>query len=242
MSIESEPRPNTGKKDDWRSPELPETKHQYAAKRRKNRLPMWMRDLPRPFGFPSQPDEQYKLVSDEDLDQLHREGLDAEAVERIRADRDFLEYELMRLFRTRDHEAAREQNRYRLFQITFITLATAATVLGSLQALMLVNRPDLVWVFAFAETAVALLTTFVATVRGSKPPLMAWLDNRRRAEHMRREYFRFIMRLPPYHNINEQTPYQLKTELSKRAADINKGSFPPEPTILNRSIQEANNA
>ncbi len=210
----------------------PIAKEQYADKKKfRDRLPIWMRDLPRP-GFPRTPDENYQLIGDDDLERMRSQGLDQAALERIRTDREFLDYELLRLFRERDHEAAREQNRYRLYQITFIVLATMATIFGSVQALMLANRPELVPIFALFETVVALLTTFIATLRGSRPPLKSWLDNRRRAEQMRREYFRFIMRLPPYHDADKHEKYQLKVALSKRAADINKGVFPPEPTVL----------
>lgn len=223
------PSDNPGKS---RQSDLPSTKEQYADKKKmRDRMPVWMRDLPKP-GFPRKPDPNYHLISEKDLAQLRAQGLDEAAVKRIEADREFLDYELLRLFRERDHEAGREQNRYRLYQITFIVLATFATIFGSVQALMLANRPEWVPFFALLETIVALLTTFIATLRGNKPPLMSWLDNRRRAEQMRREYFRFIMRLPPYHNADPDKPYELKVKLSKRAADINKGLFPEEPTVL----------
>lgn len=197
--------------------------------------PIWLREMPNFRQFPQTPDEGYELISDKVLDELEKEpGITKEAVDRIRKDREFLNYELRRLFLERDHEAKLEQNRYRVYQISFIILATVATMIGSIQALLLANRPEWVPLAAFAETAVALITTFLATVRGNNPPLRSWLDNRRRAESMRREYFRYIMRLPPYHESDDERRkrYRLKVDLANRAAQINKGQFPTEDTVL----------
>jgi hypothetical protein len=72
---------------------------------------------------------------------------------------------------------------------------------------------------------VALLATFLATISGRESPLPIWLNNRRRAEQLRREYFRYLMNLPPYDSIEG---YQRQMAASRRAADINRGVFPEE--------------
>ena len=157
---------------------------------------------------------------------LTEKNIDAAAIKRIETDMQFLEAELLRLFRDRDYEASMQQNRYRLVQIGYIVLAALATLFGSLQALAL-NSADnrlLPWM-AFAETLVALIVTFLATVSGREPPLPLYLTNRRRAESLRREYFRYLMNLPPYDSVEGP---QRRVMLSSRSADINRGVFPDE--------------
>lgn len=186
--------------------------------------PSWAKQLPR-LRFPP-PDPTFQLI---DLARM-REALkdaDPQAVQRIERDIAFLEHELLRLFRERDYEAAVQQNRYRLYQISYILLAALATLIGSLQTLALnANRQLLPW-FAFAETLVALLATFLATISGREPPLPLYLNNRRRAESLRREYFRYLMNMPPYDSVDGPDRRMM---LSARAADINRGVFPDEGT------------
>jgi hypothetical protein len=69
------------------------------------------------------------------------------------------------------------------------------------------------------------LVIFLATISGRSAPLPNWLNNRRRAEHLRREYFRFLMHLPPY---DEPVVYKRQELLSERAADINRGVNPDD--------------
>jgi hypothetical protein len=133
---------------------------------------------------------------------------------------DYLDKELLRLFRERDYEAKQQQNRYRVYQLGYIGLAAAATLIGSLVA---VAPRDMVPILAFLETLIALLTTYLATISGREQPLPLYLSNRRRAEHLRREYFRFLMDMPPYDTLDG---YDRHRTLSMRAADINRGFFP----------------
>ena len=185
--------------------------------------PAWFRDFPQfPTFNPLEPDQKYQLIDATKLREVLG-GFDEEVVRQIEEDIRFMDYELLRLFRERDYEAKLQQNRYRLFQIFFIGLAAVATMLGSIQALMLNNNPGVVPVFSFLETVVALLATFLATISGREAPLPIWLANRRRAEHLRREYFRFLVNMPPY---DSQEGFQRRTLLSKRAADIADGIDP----------------
>jgi heme exporter protein D len=146
-------------------------------------------------------------------------------LKRLQEDIDFLDHELLRLFRQRDFEASLNQNRYRLFQIRFMLLAAIATVIGALQGLALGNNNALVPWLAFAETVVALVVTYQATISGRESPLPLWLQNRRRAEYLRREYFRYLMDLPPYDTVEG---YERKLLLSTRAANINRGIYPDQ--------------
>jgi hypothetical protein len=139
---------------------------------------------------------------------------------------DFLDHELLRLFRERDHLAKLQQNRYRLYQIWFLVLAATAAMFGSFQALALSVNSRWMLVWSFMETLVALLSVFLATISGREPPLPIWLSNRRRAEQLRREYFRYLMNLSPYDEIPNEQDRQLR--LSENAANINRGDFPSE--------------
>ncbi len=190
-------------------------------------MPAFVQELPQ-LRFSSAPNPNFRLVEQKHIDAI--KSLYPEAAERIDADIVFMEYELLRLFIERDYNAKSNQNRYRVYQLVFLLLATLATLIGSFQALALNSSPDWLPIWAFLETVIALLATFLATVSGREPPLPRWLDNRRRAEQLRREYFRYLMNLPPYDAL---TGYKRQVELSRRAADINRGMFPEEPTVLN---------
>lgn len=184
----------------------------------------WAKQLPR-INFPDTPNKAYQLINQDELFNTVLKDAAPEAKQKLKADMDFLDGELLRLFRERDFEASLNQNRYRLFQIGFMLLAAGATLVGSLQALMLSGNPDLVPVLALLETVIALITTYLATISGREPALPEWLSNRRRAEYLRREYFRFLMNMSPYDSVDG---YQRKLLLSTRAANINRGLFPDQ--------------
>lgn len=186
--------------------------------------PAWMKQLPQ-WRFPERNDD-FQLIDRKRMRELLANH-DPEAVKRLENDLDFLEHELLRLFRERDHNASQQQNRYRLYQILYMSLATLASLVGSLQALSLAQNPDLTAIFAFLETVIAAFVTFLATISGREPPLPQWLLNRRRAEYLRREYFRFLINLPPY---DEVEGLYRRRMLSERAADIYRGVFPDRVT------------
>lgn len=188
----------------------------------RDRWPDWMKQLPR-FSFPP-PNPGFELIDSAGLDELLK-GKDPEAIKTIKDDLHFMDHELMRLFRERDYEASRQQNRYRLYQIGYILLATLATLIGSFQALALNSAPRLLPAFAFGETLVALAATFLSSISGRESPFELWMINRRRAESLRREYFRYLINLPPY---NQLEGFNKRRMLSRRAADINRGVFPTE--------------
>ena len=190
-------------------------------------LPVWIREMPRfgPFR-PAEPDPGYMLLDPALLEEV-LQGVPIAVRQEIYEDIDFLEYEVMRLFRERDHRAKVQQNRYRRQQINFLMLAIIATLVGSLQLITLGNQPQVMPVFAFLETVIALMTAFLAAVSGREPPQEQWLLNRRRAEQLRREYFRFLTRMPPY---DEISGYQRRFTLAQRAAEINRGMQPQEAT------------
>lgn len=207
-AVRNQPQPSTQGRIDFRK-----------------RLPVWIQEMPQFGRFqPAEPDPNYFL-----LDRTKLEDVLADFSENVRheiyEDLDFMEYELMRLFRERDHRAKYNQNRYRRLQITFLILAVGATLIGSLQVIALGSTPEIMPVFAFMETVVALLTAFLAALGGREPPQELWLNNRRRAEQLRREFFRYLTRMPPYDEIEG---YQRRMLLSKRAADINRGMYPQD--------------
>lgn len=191
---------------------------------RKN-WPAWAKQLPR-LRFERAPNANYQLIDPARLDALLSKA-DSEAAIRIKEDIAFLDSELLRLFRIRDYDASLHQNRYRLVQISFMALAALATIIGALQGLFLSSQPDAVPAFALAETVVALLTTYLATISGRVPSLPLWLQNRRRAEYLRREYYRYLMRITPYDN-DTVKDYERKLLLSTRAANINRGIYPDQ--------------
>jgi len=193
----------------------------------RRRMPVWIQEMPRfgPFR-PAGPDPNFVLLDPELLEEV-LQGVPITVKQEIYKDIDFLEYEVLRLFRERDHRAKVQQNRYRRQQINFLLLAIIATLVGSLQLITLGNRPEIMPVFAFLETVIALFTAFLAAVGGREPPQEQWLLNRRRAEQLRREYFRFLTRVPPY---DELAGYQRRLLLAQRAAEINRGMQPQEAT------------
>lgn len=182
--------------------------------------------------MPDAPNEDYHLISENrllqviiDAPQEQREVL----CHQLTRDVAVLEAELMDLLRQCDHEAKVYQNRYRTYQLRFILFAALATVFGGLQALAASSSTSLIGVFAFIETVIALYVTYLATLAGREPLLELWLTNRRKAEQMRREYFRFLMHLPPYEGL--KPPFD-RVQLAKRAAEINRGRYPAEPTAV----------
>ena len=195
---------------------------------RRANWPEWMRQMPR-LHFPP-PNDAFQLVDPEKVKAM-LSGLDNATQQSVMNDLSFLNSELLKRFQERDHEASLQQNRYRLYQIGFVVLATTATIVGSLQSLALGNNPTVVPWLAFIETGVALLATYLATISSREPPLERWMTNRQRAEGLRREYFRFLMCLPPYDTIPEE--YKRRLMLKERMADIYRGVCPQEalPTL-----------
>jgi Protein of unknown function (DUF4231) len=192
--------------------------------------PAWIQELPRWTFQPREADPKFQLIKPEDLDEILSKSSSEQAAARIRKDMDFLDSELLRLFRERDHLAKLQQNRYRLYQIWFLILAATAAMFGSFQALALAVNSRWMLVWSFMETLVALLSVFLATISGREPPLPIWLSSRRRAEQLRREYFRYLMNLAPYDVIKDDKERQLK--LSENAANINRGDFPSETGLI----------
>lgn len=195
--------PITQEKPDWRA-------HQ----------PAWVQQLPR-LRFPP-PNTNFQLIDLQKLDEVMK-GFDPVAIGEIKDDMTYLEEKIMPYFRSHDHAAKYQQNRYRLYQITYIVLSAIATLIGSLQALALSEKPPaLVPWFAFAETCVALFATYLATISSRQPPFNLWMVHRRRAESLRQEYFRYLLNMTPYEELDG---VQRRHTLAQRAADINRGVF-----------------
>ncbi len=190
----------------------------------------WFRQFPK-FNFP-QPNQTFVLINDEELQEIFKtKNIDSQSVEaeRVRRDIRVLNEELMPIFRERDYVAKQEQNRYRLYQLSFLSLATAATGVGSLQVWALQSAPEWILVFGLIETVIALLTTFIATLMGNKQPLGEWLDNRSLAESLRREYYRYLADAEPYHQLDG---VKRETHLALRAAAINNRKDPNSVAVV----------
>lgn len=211
--------------------------------------PFWLRDQPfyRLDDLPkfTESDEYaFFLIQNKNIEKvraiLEQKGYDKAyidtALDEMKGEIRFMSYEILRLFRTRDYDAKRNQLTYRQIQIMFLLLATLATILGSLQAVFAGYNPAVLRWFAFAETVVALVASFIAAIRRVNPPLPSWLSERSRAEALRREYFRYLMKLPPYHKSPEadggKEAFKRRQRLAQRAADINRGVFPRESSVL----------
>ncbi len=191
---------------------------------RKN-LPEWMKQLPM-LRLPP-PDPNFQLLDREKLGAILQNAT-PEARTRLESDVAYLDKELLRLFRARDYTAKFQQNRYRQYQIAYMLLATAATLAGSLLAISLRDNPQSAPFWGLVETLIALGATFLSALSTREPPLPLWIENRRIAEQLRREYFRFLMDLEPYDALAD---YDRRHELSVRAAQINRGALPDNANI-----------
>lgn len=195
------------------------------------RLPEWMKQLPR-LRFPP-PNNEFTIIKPTELAELlKRENISDAVINQLVRELNDIDHDVMRLFRQRDYEASQQQNRYRLYQMGYMALATAATFFGSLQALAFGSEPRLVAAFALVQTIIAGFSTFLSFITTREPPLPRWMDNRRKAEFMRREYYRYLLNLPPYRQIDEdgkQRPrYDIKGDLAERVAKANQGKYPEE--------------
>jgi hypothetical protein len=203
---------------------------------RRERLPDWMKDLPQ-RKLPAEPDPNFHLISEARLLQAINLTDDKEDQERLcrrlTGDVAVLETRLMPLFRQHDHEAKQYQNRYRQYQIYYIILAALATTLGGFQALFATGQEALAAIIAFAETVIALIAVSLVMISGREETLKLWLEHRRCAEQLRREYFRFLMNLAPY-DVLEYPDNQLM--MAERAAAINQGSYPEEPNVPSAAV------
>ncbi|MBL8132186.1 MAG: DUF4231 domain-containing protein [Anaerolineae bacterium] len=191
---------------------------------------IWWKQRPR-RDFPAEPDPTFTLVGDALIQELTAKfSLDAEAIARIKTDIAHLEAELLRYFRETDHNAKKFQNGFRLYNWRLLMLATAATLVGSLQAISLSISPAMLLVLGALETIIALYTVYVVNARGRDASVEDWLKNRRMSEQLRREFFRYLMMLPPYNQ--DEKDFERKRKLSHRAAMIYADQIPDEPSIL----------
>ncbi|MDL5054579.1 DUF4231 domain-containing protein [Oscillatoria laete-virens NRMC-F 0139] len=195
------------------------------GKRAKSYLPAWVRELPQWGRFrPERPDTTFQLLQPDLLEAMLKK-YSPEVQARIREDIVSLDQEILRYFRGLDHAAKFNQNRYRKFQLLYIILATLATGFGAGQALALYSSPSTAPIWGGLEVAVAAVVTFLATIAAPENPLENWMKNRKRAEQLRREYFRYLANLAPYDTLDDVTR---QLTMARRAADINRGVDPDD--------------
>lgn len=168
--------------------------------------------------------QEFSFIDKAELETILKDAPD-DVKEEILADMHVLEIELLnRFFKERDFEATRHQNRYRRYLVIYITLAFVATILGSAQAYAIAAWPEALTTIALMETVVALVATMVATISTSEPPFTEWIENRRIAEFLRQEYFRYLLRIDPYDRFTVKARRDMF--LARRAAEINSGKYP----------------
>jgi hypothetical protein len=194
------------------------------------RAPEWRRRFPKLKPDPIKND--FQLLDPVRLEEMLK-NLNPAAADRFRKDIQFLEQPVLRLFRERDHEAYVHQNTHRLFQMSFIILSVIATLVGAFLTLTLTSNATVAAFLGFIEAVIAAITAALAALQGNRPPQALWLQNRLRAEYLRREYFRYLMNLEPYTSLDE---VQRRRAVEMRAAEINMGVFPETPTELESVI------
>lgn len=202
----------------------------------KRPVPEWRRRFPKLRTPPI--NTKFQLIDPDRLEEILK-GMNQPAADRFRKDIQFLEQPLLRLFRERDHEAYVNQNTHRLFQLSFIGLSVLATLVGALLTLSLTSNATFSAFLGFIEAVIAAVTAALAALQGNRPPQALWLQNRLRAEYLRREYYRYLMNLEPYTSLEE---VQRRRMLEMRAAEINMGVFPETPTELESVISSNSNS
>lgn len=195
-------------------------------KRKRKRLFHFTSDFPK-RKLPD-PNPNFQLIPEKDLEKLFNDkNIPPNIRKEIKDDMAFLEEEMFHLFTKSDYQAKSYQNDYRRYQLWFILLAFFATLVGSFQAVVSGRDVAETWLpaLAFVETVIALLATFVSTVSASDPPMNKWIQNRRIAEYMRQEYFRYLTGVDPYDEYRLDQPRR-EMLLARRVAEINQGKHP----------------
>jgi len=223
-----------------------------TQQRKTSQLPQWIKELP--LEDVNDQKENFRLIAEDALVEAKKKFAEQhKTVETEKADKaysdlqaeiEFLEMYVVGLFKQRDYDAKYYQTAYRRYQVGYMLLAVLAAIFGSLLALNLNENSAneahgrfWVAVFGFLETVVALATTYLASISGRENALEKWLENRQKAEGLRREYQQFLMRLTPY---DKGTTTELEESLKRRAAAINLlGSPDIDDDDLRNAIVEA---
>jgi hypothetical protein len=195
-----------------------------------NPVPSWRRRIPNLLNWtPLVPNRDFQLIDAEGLEAI-LVNQDPVAAQRVRHDIKTLEYALG-LFREVDSKAKQSQIEHRRFQLMYILLGVLATLIGSLLTLTLDREPTVAAFLSFLEMVIAASTGLLSTISnaGNESPFQRWMQNRLRAEYLRREYFRYLMNLQPYTDLDE---VRRQASLEQRAAAIYSGKFPDTPSEL----------
>lgn len=193
---------------------------------RRRNLPEWVRMLPR-IRFRQQ-NLDFQLINKHILQQLLKD-VRPDIVWRVSEDVEFAETELLRLFRQRDFNAAYHLNRFHLTELLAVILVLTLVIIGSFTLWTTITNPAMGVVLAFVSTVITLLLVYLLAVRGQEPAYPIYMSNRIRAEFLRREYFRYLIGLPPYHLSNEGV--ERKRTFAMRVADMNRGSIEADASI-----------
>src|SRR5687768_11516815 len=113
------PTPPTTNVEDKVNQPITQGQNPNQRKRFRQYLQVWMQELPTYPFRPSEPDPNFQLIQDKDWNAIIAQT-DKDTAAQMEADKTFLDNELLILFRERDYEAKKHQNRYRLLQIGFM--------------------------------------------------------------------------------------------------------------------------
>ncbi|MBK8024700.1 MAG: DUF4231 domain-containing protein [Chloroflexi bacterium] len=183
------------------------------------RGPEWLRSLPY-FRFASEPSPNFQLIDPQALARVLRD-VRPDIADAIRKELAFMEPEILRLFRERDFFAKQKLNRYILFELVVVLLVIGLVVVGSLRLWTTLTGGALSALLGVVAVIIALIAIFVSTVRGREAAYPQYMMHRSRAEFLRREYFRYLLNLPPY--TMDRGIEKMQT-LALLAANLNRGA------------------
>ena len=194
----------------------------------RKRLPVWIQEMPQFGKFRTRRARSELQASEERGSGERPERRPRDHSKRnLSTIMDFMDYELLRLFRQRDYTAKYNQNRYRRQQIYFLILAVAATLVGSLQVVGPQHERR-------NDAAVRLYGNFVALLDGLSggagwariaAGIVADQPPSCRTDAPR------ILPLPhPHAPLRRSHRVSSPDAVFERAADINRGMYPQEIT------------
>jgi hypothetical protein len=157
---------------------------------------------------PENEDEYQKLIDSENFISVPvcrtSNNIDLERFPVICQDVRDLEQHLLPVFFDFVQRAKYYQNRFYLYQWTFVLGAFATTVFGTLAAYTSGTQVkifgDVEWtsILSIATAIIGALTAYYTTVSNHEEPQKRWGQTRRIAEELRMHYYTYLSHLAPY--------------------------------------------
>jgi hypothetical protein len=147
----------------------------------------------------------------------------------IQDDINTLNQEILPKYHINSRASKENKDRYLRYQVSYAVLAAGSILLASFQALLIGNdQHGLMFITGIIQASLASLLYYLALVSRRDNPLQKWVDNRRRTEGLRQEYFTYLLRLPPY-DVDLNT-HKRRGLLKSRAFAIHTfGKLPNKP-------------